>query len=163
VIGLRAVGHCGISFEECSAVRIGEGRGSDYARLAQRALVAHASAAVGVARAAWEYAAEYAKERTTFGKPIAQYQSIAFMLAEAAMDTEAARWMTWKAATRIDSGADALREAGLAYRFATDACFKIADNGVQILGGHGVIRDHLAELFFRNARALGTTPGWFIV
>jgi acyl-CoA dehydrogenase len=162
VMGPRAVAHCDLTFDECTAPPIGE-HGADYSRLAQRALVAHAAAAVGVARAAWEYAADYAKERIAFGKPIAQNQSIAFMIAEAAMDSEAARWMTWKAAWRIDRGEDALREAGLAFRFATDACFKIADNGVQILGGHGVIRDHLAELFFRNARALGATAGWFMV
>ncbi|HVO30399.1 MAG TPA: acyl-CoA dehydrogenase family protein, partial [bacterium] len=88
---------------------------------------------------------------------------IAFMIADAFTDVEAARWMTLKAAWKIDRGEDALREAGLAFRFATDAAFKHADNGVQILGGHGVIRDHLSELFFRNARALAATPGTFLV
>jgi alkylation response protein AidB-like acyl-CoA dehydrogenase len=134
-----------------------------YRRLAERALVASAAAAVGTARAAAEYAMEYAKERVTFGRPIAQNQSIAFMIADAYTAVDAARAMTWKAAWLIDRGDDALREAHLAFRFATDAAFRVADDGVQILGGHGVIRDHLAELYFRNARALAVTPGWFMV
>lgn len=163
VIGPRAVWHAPVVYQDCAAAPVGDRRGVDYARLAQRALVAQAAAALGVARAAAEYAADYAKQRVAFGRPIAQNQSIAFLIADAATDVEAARWMIWKAAWRIDRGEDALREAGLAFRFAADAAFRIADNGVQILGGHGVIRDHLAELFYRNARALGATPGWFVV
>lgn len=157
-IGLRAAALQRLALENA------EGRplSVDYRRLAARALTGSAAAAVGVSRAACEYAAEYAKERVAFGRPIAQYQSIAFMIADAATDVEAARWMTWKAAWRIDRGEDAIKEAGLAFRFATDAAFRIADHGVQILGGHGVIRDHLAELFFRNARTLAGTPGLFI-
>ncbi len=150
-------------FEDAPAVRLGGARGVAYRTLATRALTASAAAATGVARAACEYASAYAKERIAFGRPIAQYQSIAFMIADAAMDVEAARWMTWKAAWKIDRGEEALREATLAFRFATDAAWRIADRGVQILGGHGVIRDHLAELFFRNARTLASTPGTLIV
>ena len=73
----------------------------------------------------------------------------------------------WKAAWRIDGvradGGSALVEANRAHRFATDLAFRVADDCVQILGGHGVIRDHLAELFFRNSRTLTSTTGWFIV
>ena len=163
VIGPRAAGQHRLAFEDAPARRIGGTRGVDYRILAARALTASAAAAVGVTRAAAEYAAAYAKERVAFGRAIAQNQSIAFMIADAFTDAEAARWMTWKAAWKLDRNEDALKEAGLAFRFATDAAFKHADNGVQILGGHGVIRDHLSELFFRNARALAVTPGALIV
>ncbi|HEY4221289.1 MAG TPA: acyl-CoA dehydrogenase family protein, partial [Myxococcota bacterium] len=112
---------------------------------------------------ACEYAVDYARDRRAFGRAIAQNQSIAFMLAEAAMDVEAGRWLTWKAAWQIDRGESALVEAARAQRFTADLAFKTADNCVQILGGHGVIRDHLAELFFRNSRTLARTPGWFMV
>ena len=163
MMGPRAVPLHSIELRECDAVRLGGPRGVDYRRLAERALVGSAAAAVGVGRAAAEYAAGYAKERIAFGKPIAQYQSIAFKIADSFMDVEAARWMTWKAAWKIDRGEDALAEASAAFRFATDIAWRTADDGVQIHGGHGVIRDYLAELFFRNARSLAVTPGAFIV
>ncbi len=163
VIAPRATPLSTVKFDDASAKRLAGDGAVSYSHLAERALLASAAAATGVARAAAEYAAEYAKERKAFGRAIAQNQSIAFKIAEAFTDVEAARLMTWKAAWRIDQGESAVREAGLAYRFATDAAFRIADDCVQILGGHGVIRDHLAELFFRNARTLALTPGWFIV
>lgn len=162
-IGARGVTLSRLTLENAPAKKIGGERGVDYRRLAERALVGSAAAAVGVGRAACEYATAYAKERVTFGRPIAQYQSIAFKIADAATDVEAARWMTWKAATKIDRGEPALKEASLAFRFATDTAWRVADDGVQILGGHGVIRDHLAELFFRNARFLAPVPGALIV
>lgn len=162
-IGPRAAVLSRVTFEDCDAVRLGGSRGVDYRQLASRALVGSAAAACGVGRAAAEYAAGYAKERVAFGRPIAQYQSIAFKIADAFMDVEAARWMTWKAAWKIDRGEDALAEASAAFRFATDTAWRVADDGVQIHGGHGVIRDYLAELFFRNARSLAVTPGAFLV
>ncbi len=160
VIGPRGVGTFDLALDGATARPVTPG---DHGPLAERALVASAAAAVGLARAATEYAIDYAKERRAFGRAIAQNQSIAFMLAEAATDAEAARWMTWKAAWSIDSGASARAEAARAHRFAAQAAFRAADACVQILGGHGVIRDHLAELFFRNARTLARTPGWFLV
>lgn len=163
MMGPRAIALHSLTFENCDATRIGGTRGVDYRRLAERALVGSAAAAVGVGRAAAEYAAGYAKERVAFGRPIAQYQSIAFKIADAFMDVEAAKWMTWKAAWKIDRGEDALAEASNAFRFACDVAWRVADDGVQIHGGHGVIRDYLAELFFRNARSLAVTPGAFLV
>lgn len=163
MMGPRAVPLHSITFENCDARRLGGPRGVDYRKLAERALVGSAAAALGVGRAASEYAAGYAKERIAFGKPIAQYQSIAFKIAESFMDVEAARWMTWKAAWKIDRGEDALADASNAFRFATDVAWRVADDGVQIHGGHGVIRDYLAELFFRNARSLAVMPGAFLV
>lgn len=162
-IGPRGVALHRVAFESCEAVRLGGDRGVDYRRLAQRALVGSAAAACGVGRAAAEYAAGYARERVAFGRPIAQHQAIAFKIADAFMDVEAARWMTWKAAWKIDRGEDALAEASAAFRFATDTAWRVADDGVQIHGGHGVIRDYLAELFFRNARSLAVTPGAYLV
>jgi alkylation response protein AidB-like acyl-CoA dehydrogenase len=161
-IGPRAAPLFRLELEQCEARRLGA-TGVHYRRLVERSLVASAAAAVGVARAAAEYAMEYGKERVAFGRPIAQNQSIAFMIADAYTAVDSARLMTWRAANKIDQGAEALREAHLAFRFATDAAFRIADDGVQILGGHGVIRDHLAELYFRNARSLAVAPGWFMV
>jgi alkylation response protein AidB-like acyl-CoA dehydrogenase len=121
--------------------------------------VALAALAVGVARAAFEYARDYAKERKAFGVYIAQKQAIAFMLAEMAIEIDAARLLTWEAAWRIDRGEDATREACLAKRYAANMALMVTDNAVQVLGGHGYIRGHLVELFLRNGRGFGVLDG----
>lgn len=167
VIGPRAVPLVELSLDEASARPLAQRGGVAHAQLLERALVGSAAASLGVARAAVEYAVDYARERRAFGRAIAQNQSIAFMLAEGAMDVEALRWLVWKAAWKIDrdhpKGESALAEASRAARFGADLAFRVSDACVQILGGHGVIRDHLAELFFRNSRTLAATPGWFLV
>jgi alkylation response protein AidB-like acyl-CoA dehydrogenase len=167
VIGPRATSLVDLELDEVNARPLAAKAGVSHLRLEERALVGSAAAAVGLAQAATTYAVEYARDRRAFGRAIAQNQSIAFMLAEAAMDVEAARWLTWKAAWQIDrsreSGESSLVEAARAFRFSTDLAFRVSDACVQILGGHGVIRDHLAELFFRSSRTLARTPGWFMV
>jgi alkylation response protein AidB-like acyl-CoA dehydrogenase len=129
------------------------------ARLTNLWRVALAAMAVGVARAAYDYSRDYAKDRRAFGQAIAQKQAIAFMLAEMAMEVDAMRLLTWEAAWKLDRGEDATREAFLAKRYAADMSLKIADNALQVLGGHGYIRDHLVELFLRNARGFATLEG----
>lgn len=167
VIGPRAVPLVELALDEANARPVAHKAGVAHAQLLERALVGSAAASLGVARAAVEYAVDYARERKAFGRAIAQNQSIAFMLAEGAMDVEALRWLTWKAAWKIDrdhpKGESALTEASRAARVGADLAFRVSDACVQILGGHGVIRDHLAELFFRNSRTLAATPGWFMV
>jgi alkylation response protein AidB-like acyl-CoA dehydrogenase len=118
-----------------------------------------AAMAVGVAKASYEYAREYAKQRETFGAPIATRQAIAFMLAEMAMEIDGVRLLVWEAAWKLDKGQDATRECYLAKMTADDMSLKVTDNGVQILGGHGYIRDHPVEMWLRNARGFVTMEG----
>ncbi|MCW5889401.1 MAG: acyl-CoA dehydrogenase family protein [bacterium] len=125
--------------------------------------VASAAAAVGVGRAAFDYARDYAKERKAFGVAIAQKQAIAFMLSNMAIEIDAIRLLAWEAAWRIDQGKSATREAVLARQYAADQVLKICDNALQVLGGHGYIRDHLVELFLRDARSFFTIDGVAIV
>jgi alkylation response protein AidB-like acyl-CoA dehydrogenase len=120
--------------------------------LVQRGRVALAAAAVGVARAAYETALEYAKERETFGAPIATRQAIAFKLADMAIEIDGARLLTWEAAWRFDNELDAARESTLAWQQASRVALEVADGAVQVLGGHGYIRDYLPEMHLRNAR-----------
>ena len=120
--------------------------------LLQRGRVALAAAAVGVARAAFEIARDYAKERHAFGGPIAAKQAIAFKLADMAIEIDGARLLAWEAAWRLDQGLDARREVALAHRQAQRVALEVADGAVQVLGGHGYIRDYLPELHLRNAR-----------
>ena len=139
--------------------RLGGDRGIDFARLMNRSRVALGALAVGVARAAFDYAREYAKERKAFGVAIAQKQAIAFMLAEMAIEIDATRLLVWEAAWKIDRGEEATREACLARNYAANMVLKVTDNAVQVLGGHGYIRDHLVELFLRNGRGFSTFEG----
>ena len=143
--------------------RLGGDRGIDFARLMNCSRVALGALAVGVARAAFDYARDYAKERRAFGVAIAQKQAIAFMLAEMAIEIDATRLLVWKAAWKLDRGEDATREAYLAKHYAANMALKVTDNAVQVLGGHGYIRDHLVELWLRNARGFASFEGMAIV
>lgn len=143
--------------------RLGGDGGGDFAALMNRSRIALGALAVGVARAAFEYARDYAKERKAFGVAIAQKQAIAFMLAEMAIEIDAARLLVWEAAWKLDRGEDATREAYLAKTYASSMVLKVADNAVQVLGGHGYIRDHLVELWLRNARGFAAFEGLAIV
>lgn len=126
----------------------------DVRRLVARGRVALAACGVGVARAAFEVARDYAKEREAFGTKIAQKQAIAFKLADMAIEIDGARLMTWEAAWRLDQGDDALREATLAINQVKRVALEAADGAVQVFGGHGYVRDYLPELHLRNARGL---------
>jgi alkylation response protein AidB-like acyl-CoA dehydrogenase len=122
--------------------------------------ITNAALAVGVARASFEYARDYAKEREAFGVKIAQKQAIAFMLAEMATEIEAMRLLTWEAAWKLDTAKDdAFTEAYLAATGAADTVMMVTDRGVQILGGHGYIRDHPVEMWLRNGRGFATFTG----
>ncbi|MAE95630.1 MAG: acyl-CoA dehydrogenase [Deltaproteobacteria bacterium] len=132
--------------------RLGGNEGSDLGALVTRGRVALAATAVGVARAAFEVARDYAKEREAFGVKIAQKQAIAFKLADMAIEIDAARLLAWEAAWRLDQGLPALREATLAYQQVRRVALEAADGAVQVFGGHGYIRDYLPELHLRNAR-----------
>jgi alkylation response protein AidB-like acyl-CoA dehydrogenase len=118
----------------------------------QRGRVGLSAAAVGVARAAYEIARDYAKERHAFGGPIAAKQAIAFKLADMAIEIDGARLLVWEAAWRLDQGLSAAREVTLAHRQAQRVALEVADGSVQVLGGHGYIRDYLPEMHLRNAR-----------
>jgi alkylation response protein AidB-like acyl-CoA dehydrogenase len=126
----------------------------DGRRLVARGRVALAACGVGVARAAFEVARDYAKQREAFGSKIAQKQAIAFLLANVAIEIDAARLLVWEAAWGLDHGDVALREATLALSQVKRVALDAADGAVQVLGGHGYIRDYLPELHLRNARGL---------
>jgi acyl-CoA dehydrogenase len=161
-MGLKAVASYEVTFDECRVTgenRLGGERGINFARLLSESRVAMSAMAVGVARAAFEYARDYAKERRAFGVPIATKQAIAFMLADMAIEVEAMRLLTWEAASWLDKGNDALKESSQARHYAACAALMVADSAVQILGGHGYIREHPVEMWLRNARSFGVMEG----
>lgn len=113
---------------------------------------------VGTARAAFEYAAQYATQRTTFGRAIADHQAIAFMVADMGIRVDAARGLLWNAAWEIDRPQDTRFQArdivSAAATFAAEHVVGVASDAVQILGGHGYIQDHPLEKWMRDARTL---------
>jgi alkylation response protein AidB-like acyl-CoA dehydrogenase len=126
--------------------------------------VAVAALGVGLSRAAFEYARDYAKDRDVFGVKVAQKQAIAFMLAEMATEIEAIRLLTWEAAWMIDEGiSNASKLAYLAHTGVTDMAMMVTDRAVQILGGHGYIREHPVEMWMRCGRGIATFTGLSIV
>lgn len=165
-LGLNAMELHSVDFDNCSIpveMRIGGKEGCNYDRFLQKTRVAMGAIGTGVSRASYEYALEYAKERRQFGEPIGSRQSIAFMLAEMAYEVDAMRLLTWKAASLLESGMDTKREAYLLKLYAGDMTMKITDYGVQILGGHGFIRDHSVERYYRNGRSIAVLEGMAMV
>ena len=121
--------------------------------LLQYSRMTFAAAALGLARAAFEYARDYALERTTFGMQIARHQMIAAKLAQMAMEIEAARALLWRAGWLALSGRPlALAEGSMAKCMAADVAVRSCEEAVQILGGHGYVRDHPVEKWYRDAK-----------
>ncbi|MGZ8688652.1 MAG: acyl-CoA dehydrogenase family protein [Gaiellaceae bacterium] len=118
-----------------------------------------AAAAVGLARAAFEYATEYARERIAFGRPIIRKQGVSFKLAEMAIAIEASRLLTWRAAGAVDDGRDAGLLGSYAKAFAADTAMKVATEAVQVLGGAGIMRDHPVERWLRDAKVMQVVEG----
>jgi acyl-CoA dehydrogenase len=113
-----------------------------------------AAGAVGVAQAAYEHAVAYAKERVTFGVPIAMHQGVSFLIADMATEIEAARLLTWQAAWMLDSGygRNATLYSSFAKRFSADTAMKVTTDAVQIFGGYGYIKEYPVEKLMRDAK-----------
>jgi alkylation response protein AidB-like acyl-CoA dehydrogenase len=118
-----------------------------------------AAGAVGVARAAFEHATEYARTREAFGKPLIAKQGISFKLAEMAMEIEAARLLVWRACAACDAGDDAGLLGSYAKAFAADTAMKTTTEAVQVLGGAGIMRDHPVEKWLRDAKVFQIVEG----
>jgi len=163
-MGVKALATYEVGLENVAvpaSARVGDA--AAIARILNRSRIALGALALGMGRAAFDYARDYAKERKAFGVAIAQKQAIAFILAEMAIEIDASRLLLWEAAWMLDQGKEATRECVLAKRYASNACLKITDNAVQVLGGHGYVRDHPVELWLRNARGFTSFEGMAIV
>jgi len=118
-----------------------------------------AAMATGVARAAFEFAVSYARERVQFGVPIASHQAIQFMIADMATEIDAARLLTWRSAVAVDGGARGTLESSHAKRFAADVAMRVTTDAVQVYGGYGYIRDYPVEKLMRDAKILQIYEG----
>jgi acyl-CoA dehydrogenase len=118
-----------------------------------------AAMATGIARAAFEFAVTYARERVQFGVPIAMHQAIQFMIADMATEIEAARLLAWKSAVLLDEGQRNTLLSSHAKRFAADAAMKVATDAVQVYGGYGFIKDYPVEKLMRDAKIMQLYEG----
>ena len=156
-LGIRGSGTSQLIFEN---VRIPAnqmlGKEGDGFKIAMSTLdagrIGIASQALGIARAALNAAKKFAQERETFGKPISKHQGIQFMFADMATQLDAARLLTWRAASIQDRGLPFTREAAMAKLFASEAANFICDKALQIHGGYGYVNEYPAERHFRDQR-----------
>jgi acyl-CoA dehydrogenase len=117
------------------------------------------ASAVGVARAAFETALAYARERRQYGRPIIENQGISFMLADMATQIDAARLLTWRACWLVDQGMDSTRASSMCKVFASEMAEKVCSEAIQILGGNGYTREWPLEKYLRDAKALQIYEG----
>ena len=163
-MGLRSSAPAQIVFDgaRVPADRLIGGEGVGF-RIAMQALDAGrlgiASCAVGLAQAAVDYAAAYAREREQFGRPVAEFQGVSFLLADMATQVSAARALTLAAARLKDAGRPFSVEAAKAKLFATDVAMRVTTDAVQVLGGYGYVSDHPVERWFREAKVLQIVEG----
>ncbi len=163
-MGIRASDTATLAFEEMSVPaknRLGEeGEGFKIAmKTFEIARTFVAISAVGIARAAYEHALQYAQERVQFGKPIIKHQGIAFIIADMATQIDAARLLCWRAAYLADQGQYATQAASMAKSFAADVAMKVTTDAVQVLGGYGYIRDYPVEKWMRDAKIMQIYEG----
>jgi len=118
-----------------------------------------AACAIGIARAAFEAARDYAKERVTFGQPLAAHQAIRFMLADMTIKIETARLMCWKAAWLADNGLPNKLESSIAKCYSADIGMEVTTNAVQILGGYGYSKEYPVEKYMRDAKLMQIYEG----
>jgi acyl-CoA dehydrogenase len=118
-----------------------------------------AAMAVGIARAAFEFAAAYSKERVQFGVPIAMHQAIQFIIADMATKVEAARLLTWQSASLLDQGKRNTLASSHAKRFAADSAMEVTTDAVQVYGGYGFIKEYPVEKLMRDAKIMQLYEG----
>jgi acyl-CoA dehydrogenase len=118
-----------------------------------------AAMATGIARAAFEFAVEYSKQRVQFGVPIAMHQAIQFMIADMATEVEASRLLTWQGAALLDAGRRNTLQSSHAKRFASDTAMKVATDAVQVYGGYGFIKEYPVEKLMRDAKIMQLYEG----
>jgi alkylation response protein AidB-like acyl-CoA dehydrogenase len=119
--------------------------------------------AVGTGQAVLDYVIPYVNERRAFGEPVSHRQAVAFAVANVAIELEGMRLATYRAAARVDQGLSFAREAALARRLCAERGVAIGSDGVQLLGGHGYVKEHPVERWYRDLRAAGVMEGALVV
>jgi hypothetical protein len=145
--GAALLGEPGESFTEC--VQLGR--------------IGWCALAVGTGQAVLDYLIPYVNERKAFGEPISHRQAVAFTVADVAIELDGMRLATYRAASRVDQGLSFAREVALARRLCAERGMAIGSDGVQLLGGHGYVKEHPVERWYRDLRAAGVMEGGLLV
>lgn len=156
-VGMRAATNADQIFEDCripASNRLGdEGRGMRiFLEIIDHGRIGIAAQALGITQAVLDRAVEYAKERKQFGAPISSYQAIAWQLTDIATELEAARLLTYKAASLADQGQPFRKEAAMAKVYATELAMRASVSGIQVFGGYGYMMDSPMQRYFRDAK-----------
>jgi alkylation response protein AidB-like acyl-CoA dehydrogenase len=156
-LGIRASSTCELLFEECRVPRerlLGDaGKGYKVAiETLNEGRIGIGAQMIGLAQGALDHAAKYVKERTQFGKPIAEFQGVQFQIARAATDLEAARLMVYNAARLRDAGRPFLKDAAMCKLFSSEMAERTASLAVNLFGGYGFVKDYPVEKLYRDAK-----------
>ena len=131
----------------------------EYRDVLRRSRLGWAALAAGTCQAVLDYVVPYVNEREAFGEPISHRQAVAFMVADIKIELDGLRMILLRGTSRADQGRRFDREAALAKNFASEKGMKIGSDGVQLLGGHGFVKEHPVERWYRDLRAIGIAEG----
>jgi len=156
-LGMRASDTSELVMEDCrvpaGALLGEEGQGFINAlQILDGGRISIAALAVGMAQGALEHSLAYARQREQFDRPIAQFQAVQFMLADMTVETEAARWLTYRAACRKDRGENVTRASAMAKLYSGEVAVRVANAAVQIHGGYGFTKDYPVEKYYRDVK-----------
>ena len=160
-MGLRAASLSRVILEDVPAVQLGTFE--DYAECVRLSRLGWCALSLGTAKAVLDYVTPCVNTRMAFGEPISHRQSVAFMVANIGIELEGMRLVTYRAGSRAEQGLPFAREVALARRLCTDKGMQIGTDGVQLLGGHGFVKEHPVERWYRDLRAIGVMEGAVLV
>ncbi|MBA2522186.1 MAG: acyl-CoA dehydrogenase family protein [Solirubrobacterales bacterium] len=165
-IGLRAAGTGEVKLEGVevgSGALLADGSADVYAECVRLGRIAWCAMAVGTAQAALDFLIPYVKDRKAFGEPIAYRQAVAFNMSNIAIELEGMRLTTYRAASLADQGKDFAREAAIARQLCANKGMQIGSDAVQLLGGHGYVKEYPVERWYRDLRSAGVIEGGLLV
>src|SRR5581483_8693901 len=165
-MGIRAGATARLIFDDVklpAGALLGEASRETYTECVQLGRLGWCALAVGTAKAVLDYVIPYVKDRTAFGESIANRQAVAFTVANIGIELEGMRLATYRAASRVDMGKSFAREVALARRLCAERGMAIGSDGVQLLGGHGFVKEHPVERWYRDLRAAGLMEGSLLV
>jgi alkylation response protein AidB-like acyl-CoA dehydrogenase len=165
-MGIRAAATGRLILEDVqlpATALLGGGQAEVYAECIALARLSWCALAVGTAQAALEYVTDYVKDRKAFGEPISNRQAVAFTVANMAIELDGLRLATYRAAGRVDQGLECSREVALARWLCANRAMQIGSDAVQMLGGHGFVKEHPVERWYRDLRAAGLMEGALLV
>jgi alkylation response protein AidB-like acyl-CoA dehydrogenase len=165
-MGLRAASMACLVLDDVrlpAGALLGGGAADTYAACIRLARLGWSALALGTARAVLDYVIPYVNERQAFGEPLSNRQAVAFMVANIGIELEGARLVTLRAASRAEQGKPYAREVALSRRLTAEYGMQIGSNGVQLLGGHGYVKEHPVERWYRDLRAIAVMEGVVLV